>query len=291
MEAKLLFLHALSPLHAGTGQGVGAIDLPVAREKGTDIPIVPGSSVKGVLRDACDDSKRTRIFGPDTDNAAAHAGAIQISDLRLVALPVRSLAGVFAWVTSPLLLQQLSRDAQMTGYERLPAIPQIGDIAICRVTGQSVLRLSSGDVVLEDVKLTPADENADGWAEWLAGAAFEDDWQEAFKARFCIVHDDVMSFLLQTGTEVMARIRLEDEKKTVAKGALWYEEALPTESLLVGLVAAAPVQVNGSVVQPEEVFKTVAQLVQKPLQIGGSATVGHGICYLRVVEEVSDANA
>ncbi len=291
MQAKLLFLHALSPLHAGTGQGVGAIDLPVAREKGTDIPIVPGSSVKGVLRDACDASKRTRIFGPDTDNAATHAGAIQISDLRLVALPVRSLAGVFAWVTSSLLLQRLSRDAQMTRHESQPAIPQIGDTAICHVTGQSVLRLSSGDVVLEDVKLTPADENADGWAEWLARAVFEGDWQEAFKARFCIVHDDVMSFLLQTGTEVIARIRLEDEKKTVAKGALWYEEALPTESLLVGLVAAAPVQVNGSVVQPEEVFETVAQLVQKPLQIGGNATIGRGICRLCMVEEASNANA
>ncbi|RMD58772.1 type III-B CRISPR module RAMP protein Cmr4, partial [Candidatus Parcubacteria bacterium] len=50
MQAKLMFLHALSPLHAGTGQGVGAIDLPIAREKGTEIPIVPGSSLKGVLR-------------------------------------------------------------------------------------------------------------------------------------------------------------------------------------------------------------------------------------------------
>ena len=290
MQAKLLFLHALSPLHAGTGQGVGAIDLPIAREKGTDIPIVPGSSVKGVLRDACDNSKRTRIFGPDTTNAAAHAGAIRISDLRLVALPVRSLAGVFAWVTSPLLLQRLSRDAQMARHDTLPAIPRIDDTATCRVTSQSVLRLSSGDVVLEDVKLTPADENADAWAEWLAGAAFENDWQEAFTARFCVVHDDVMSFLLQTGTEVTARIRLKDDEKTVAKGALWYEEALPTESLLVGLVAAAPVKVNGSVVQPDEVFQTVAQLVQKPLQIGGNATVGRGICRLRVVE-VDNANA
>ncbi len=290
MNAKLLFLHALSPLHAGTGQGVGAIDLPIAREKGTDIPIVPGSSVKGVLRDACDVSKRTRIFGPDTANAAAHAGAIQISDLRMVALPVRSLAGVFAWVTSPLLLQRLSRDAQMAGHESLPSTPWISDTAGCCVASQSALRLSSGDVVLEDVKLTPTDENADGWAEWLARAVFEDDWQEAFKARLCIVHDDVMSFLLQTGTEVTARIRLQDEKKTVAKGALWYEEALPTESLLVGLVVAAPVQVNNSVVQPEEVFETVAQLVQRPLQIGGNATVGRGICCLRMVE-VNNANA
>ena len=36
MDAKLLFVHALSPLHAGTGQGVGVVDLPIAREKATN---------------------------------------------------------------------------------------------------------------------------------------------------------------------------------------------------------------------------------------------------------------
>ena len=66
MEARMLFLHALSPLHAGTGQGAGAIDLPVAREKATGLPYLPGSSLKGVLRDACKNGEtRKKIFGPD----------------------------------------------------------------------------------------------------------------------------------------------------------------------------------------------------------------------------------
>ena len=46
MLTKLLFIHALSPLHAGTGQGVGIIDQPIAREKATGIPFLPGSSSK-----------------------------------------------------------------------------------------------------------------------------------------------------------------------------------------------------------------------------------------------------
>ena len=33
MEHQLFYLHALSALHAGTGQGVGAIDLPIARAR------------------------------------------------------------------------------------------------------------------------------------------------------------------------------------------------------------------------------------------------------------------
>lgn len=49
---RLYFIHVLSPLHAGTGQGTGVIDLPIAREKATGIPYLPGSSVKGTLRDS-----------------------------------------------------------------------------------------------------------------------------------------------------------------------------------------------------------------------------------------------
>ena len=282
MRAKLLFLHALSPLHAGTGQGVGAIDLPIAREKGTDIPIVPGSSLKGVLRDACaalhNDDTCVRIFGPDTDKAHEHAGAVVLTDLRLVALPVRSLAGVFAWGSSPFLLQRLARDAQLAGLD-VPDKPSVANTDTVLVSSTSALRLNN-DVVLEDVKLT-AQAEANNWANWLADRVFPDDqtWQDEFKAHFCIVHDDVMSYLLQVGTEVTARIRLKDDEKTVAKGALWYEEALPAESILAGLVAAQP---NGKA-QPDEVFRVIGQLAEHVLQVGGNATVGRGLCRLSAV--------
>jgi CRISPR-associated protein Cmr4 len=52
MERRPYLLHALSPLHAGTGQAVDIVDLPIARMESTRIPLVPGSSIKGVLRDA-----------------------------------------------------------------------------------------------------------------------------------------------------------------------------------------------------------------------------------------------
>ena len=52
MAQRLLFIHALTPLHPGSGQGVGAIDLPIHRERATNLPVLPGSSIKGCLRDA-----------------------------------------------------------------------------------------------------------------------------------------------------------------------------------------------------------------------------------------------
>lgn len=283
MQTKLMFLHALSALHAGTGQGVGAIDLPIAREKGTDMPILPGSSLKGVLRDACEALHGkdicTRIFGPDTDHAHEHAGALVLTDLRLVALPVRSLAGVFAWVSSPFLLQRLARDAQLAGQSDVSAKPALPDADTALASSASVLKVK-GEVILEDVSLAALGQ-ADAWANWLADKVFHNDktWQDEFKTHFCIVHDDVMTYLLQVGTEVTARTRLKNNEKTVAKGALWYEEALPAESILAGLVAAQ----QNSKAKTDEVFKVVGELAEHPLQIGGNATVGRGLCRLSMV--------
>ncbi len=287
MNARLMFVHVLSPLHAGTGQGVGVIDLPVAREKATGLPYLPGSAFKGVLRDSCtDETTRKKVFGPDQRDASDHAGSVSVSDQRLLLLPVRSLKGTFAWVTSPFILRRLLRDCENAS---VPGIPDDSSIPVpdseesCLVTNdESAVLLESKSVVLEDLDLNAKpDPKAATWAAWLAEQVFPGDgaWQQMMRARLCVVHDDVLSFLLDTATEVFARVRLLDDVKTVAPGGLWYEEALPSETVLSGLVSAVPVKA-----QPAEVFEVIRQLVSKPLQLGGDATVGRGLCRLRMVE-------
>lgn len=290
MKAKLLFLQALSPLHAGTGQGVGAIDLPIAREKATGIPIVPGSTLKGVLRSNCedngkDDDLKIRVFGPETENASDHAGSAQFSDLRLLFLPVRSLAGTFAWVTSPLLLRRFQRDCAMANTLIINNIPSVDEKSVCLVpASDSKLTMTIGDavnqVVLEDLRLTSqTDTSLNNLLNWLKILLFGADvsWQTLFTERVCVVHDDVLSFLLDTATEITARIRLEEEKKTVAHGALWYEEALPAESILSGLLVVQEIKAS-----EKEAVAAITKLAASPLQVGGNATVGRGLCRIHL---------
>ena len=292
MNAKQLFIHALTPLHPGTGQGVGVIDLPIAREVATGIPYLPGSSFKGVLRDHCKDkAARKKLFGPDTVNASDHAGAVQFTDTRLLLLPVRSLAGTFAWVTSPFMLKRLLRDRQTVGDRARPTmvsklLEETKDIAL--VAGNNKLSISlDGEkkIILEDLSLTPKSaQNARLWAEWLAPLLFPDDqtWQDFLTERFCIVHDDIFKFLLETATQITARIKMEDDSKTVAQGGLWYEEALPAESILYGLLTAQQVGKDGF--SPIEALNKISDLVQgETLQFGGGATVGRGLCRLTIV--------
>lgn len=289
METRLLFVHALSPLHAGTGQGVGVIDLPIAREKATNIPYVPGSSVKGSLRDSCTNTKECKIvFGPETSNADEHAGSAVFSDQRLLFLPIRSLAGTFAWVTCPYILHRFVRDAKEVTLPqginvRDTNVPQTANTSECKIalTG-CALRIQT-KVYLEDLDLNArTDADTSIWATWFKEQLFPNNtqWQTIFEQRLCIVHDDVFAFLLQTATDITARIKLQEDTKTVQTGGLWYEEALPTETILYGLVMHVPIkhtQKNGV-----DVFDVIRKLTGKTLQFGGKATVGRGLCQVNL---------
>lgn len=306
MTTQLYFVHALSPLHAGTGQGSGVIDLPIAREKASGLPYLPGSSVKGVLRDRAGETDLTyALFGPKTENASDHAGALQIADARLLLLPVRALRGTFAYVTSPYILRRFARDASDAGFTGMPGFPALAD-GQCAITEQSKLggidlrrgTQAFNGVVLEDLDLEPhagSQSLADQWANWLSTRVFPTDdaeWPTLLRERLCMVSDDVLRFLLTTAIEVIARNRLDDATKTVVKGALWYEEALPAESVLYGLATLTPTkqglthyskQNNNVNFTSKNLLAHLNAQIGRGMQFGGKATVGRGLCRVRLV--------
>lgn len=265
-ETRLILLHALTPLHVGTGQAVGNVDLPIAREKATGFPIVPASALKGVLRDYYHSQRgegaETRIFG-DTD----HAGAWVFTDLRILCLPVRSFFGVFAYATCPLILERLRRHAEafsITGFENLSVAVDGTQIAL---TSNSALQ-RDGKVYLEDLDLAvKTGQQVDTVARAIADKLLPEGERSHFTARFAVVSNDVFTFLSETATEVVARVRLEDDTKTVASGGLWYEEAVPAEAVFYGFVGATSAEPSLKSLQ-----------IDQPLQIGGDATIGRGLC-------------
>jgi len=278
MKPRLLYVHALSPLHAGTGQSIGAIELATARDRATGFPYLPGSSLKGALRARRgDDPRVTRVFGPATANASEHAGAVIVGDANLLLLPVRSVAGTFAYATSPYLLQRFARDVVETG-ETAPAIPQVAKLDECRVTETTAL-VDEKRVVFEDLDFAATkDKSATELAEWLGNRLFyeQPDWKIGLVSRLCVVHDDAMAFLSEHATDVVTRVALEAATKTVKDGQLWHEENLPTETVLVSLIA----EIANGKVQPGEVEGFIVELCKEPIQLGGKATVGRGRCRL-----------
>ncbi len=275
MNTCPFLVHALSPLHCGTGHAADVIDLPTARMKATGIPFLPGSSIKGVLRDArktggTDMERLLAVFGPEKDLASEHAGALVVGDARLLALPVRSFRGTFAWTTSPLLLTLAKRDLE----EPELSIPSIEGRGAHLAQGSCCLH--QGRLYLEDLDLPAAEsKEATAWARRLAPLASPGD--DIFTKRFAVVDDDTMAFLWETATQVDARVRLDEKTRTVAPGALWLEESLPPESLLIGVLAADRSRRRGVNMMPEEVLG-FALGGEEFHQLGGKATTGRGRC-------------
>jgi CRISPR-associated protein Cmr4 len=301
MKSQLTFVHALSPLHAGIGQGAGTIDLPIAREKATGIPFLPGSSIKGALRTSASEDQK-KIFGSDPgETEQVRSSSVLFSDQRLLLLPVRSIAGTFAWVTSPYVLHRFMRDlAEVQVKSPTKQIPEIEDAGQCRVTGQSKLKPTKENMVyLEDFDLKITDGpngQLDEWAGWLSAQIFpgeepeDTSWQRMFVERLCLVHDDLFHFMCQYATEITARIQLEDDTKTVTDGGLWYEEALPAETILSGVAAIAPVSgikistgQKDEKISEESITTILKELAGHTLQLGGKATVGRGMCRIQLV--------
>ncbi|MDP2361402.1 MAG: type III-B CRISPR module RAMP protein Cmr4 [bacterium] len=279
MHSLPFFLHALSPVHVGVGQAIGVVDLPIQREKATHLPYVPGSGLKGVLRDEFKDPAiQKTLFGPDriNENDKAHAGALAFGDAHLLILPVRSLVGVVAFATSPFLLSRYAQAARRG--EVVVDVPSI-DLPVKEeegwVTKDCSLSLNN-QVVLEDADVSVMEcEAAQNWAVHLAERLHEKEFRPHFTRRFIIVSDSVLSYLADTGTDVRARVRIDDARQTVEQGALWYEENLPAESVLFGLVGL-DIARDGTNLNVEQTFRATMGS-EKLVQVGGKATIGRGL--------------
>jgi CRISPR-associated protein Cmr4 len=103
---------------------------------------------------------------------------------------------------------------------------------------------------------------------------------DIFKKRFVLVDDETMSFLAETATQVDTRIKLDPRTRVVADKALWTEESLPPESVLIGILAADRSRHRSIELSPEDIMEKALPDSETMLQFGGKATTGHGRCRL-----------
>jgi CRISPR-associated protein Cmr4 len=293
-EAKsMLFIYVETPLHAGMGRGLGAVDLPIQRERTTGYPIVQASSLKGRLRaetkDKMPKDEWLAIFGPEAgEKASDHAGALSTGDARLLLFPVRSLAGVFAWTTSRDALARFRREAEMAElnlgeWKDLPPEP---DKEKAWVSGDTLK--AGGSVVLEEFSFTPVQNPVVSTiGEWLAKNALPEIgyeyWKKALPEKLCILPEDAFRDFVLYGTEVQTHVQLDPEKKTVKTGALWTVESLPVDTLMYAPLMATQSRANNGAkkIEGKEILEKVAGVTPPRTQLGGDETTGQGWVSLR----------
>lgn len=288
-QAKLYWIQTISSLHVGSGRGAGFIDLPIMRDRATNFPLIPGSSIKGVLRDyferiQTDKDKLNAAFGLGSDDGS-HSGSLMFSDAKIVLLPVRSFKGTFAYVTSPMVLTLLSKlITAVKNNAKTPEIPLIKNTDKALIPSDDSVLVTGDKIYLEDMDFTrEKDDKVKKWADFLAGQIFTDKaWQEIFAKRFMVLHDDMFDFLCESATEVNARIRIDDETGTVKEGALWYEESLPAESVLAGTICLDRIYGKSGI----DASVLVDTFCKNNLtcQMGGKTTTGKGQALVRIMD-------
>ena len=74
--ARPLFLICETPLHAGSGDALGVVDLPIQRERHTGFPKIEASSLKGALRESFEEKfitdRNTTRNNPDIYSGLLH---------------------------------------------------------------------------------------------------------------------------------------------------------------------------------------------------------------------------
>jgi len=320
---RMLYLYTETPLHVGTGSGLSNIDLPIQRERTTQYPMIQGSGIKGKLRATAEFEKlpdldivfgssrsidkssqadtTTSIESSTSEENKDHAGALIVGDARILLFPVRSLNGVFAYTTSFDVLNRFVRDlgrgqANLQLDWSVPIAQKDEPAAehpTALVTSPSELTAHDNTLVLEEFSFkATSNEQLDKIAKWLAqnihpayGNSTEGHyWQEKIKKSLVILpNDDFRDFVLYA-TEVITRVQIERESKTVKEGHLWTEEHLPTDTLLYVPIYATNSRKNGYSKTGADILQIASSLNSKPgsyLQLGGDETVGRGIVRTR----------
>jgi CRISPR-associated protein Cmr4 len=320
MTSKILHIFTRTPLHVGAGASVGAIDQPVQRERHTGFPIIPASSLKGSFADYWNDgletigegekAKKMRgksaaawLFGSD-DAHVSFAGSLLFSEARVLAFPIRSAKGSYAWITCPLMLQRAARD-EVFGPEKIKDAndadqmntirkaaldfkePPDGDAVFQRLDAndkdKGKLDLG-GQIVLEEYCFKASSQTYPAELAEEISKLVDDALFTSIADRLVILSNGMMSHFVSTTCEIAQHVRISDETGTAEEGGLFNQENVPSETLFYSVLTATKSRVpvgelkDKSASEALSAFETKLTDAQHTFQFGGDASTGLGFC-------------
>jgi CRISPR-associated protein Cmr4 len=290
-QSQRYLLMTLDPVHPGAGgYRLGRVDLSIARDPGTRLPKIPGSSLHGAARQYADLQARMNgkqeicagqnscgkpdcpicyTFGTVTkdkkgNEQIARSGVVSIFDAHILLFPVHTMLGPM-WVST---VERLGE----ADFKDLPAAPEEGTVILIgnqKGNQGNPTRLNLGWLMLDvktQVSLTPPEE----WKnkQW-----------EAIQDKIVLVNDSLFSVIVNSNLEVRTSVSIDPQTGAAAEGALYTYEAIPRATFLTLDVVQDdyrgkfPKQ-NGWG-QPLDVVQAGLKLMEY-LGVGGMGTRGFG---------------
>ncbi len=243
---RYLFM-TTDPVHIGTGgYRLGRVDNSIAREPGTRLPKIPGTSLHGAARSYAAQlfgtpeaagQNQDKVVDPDQnpvcytfgylkknkhngrdEDVIGYSGVVNLFDAHILLFPTHSMAGP-VWVSTIARL----RDAGFTVSE--PPQNWANDAVLLTWKRNDPLNL--------------------GWLMLGVGGqvtvSAPDSWQDtarwkAVREKIALVHDALFSQIVNSNLEVRTSVAIDPERGAAEEGALFTYEAIPRATFLTAEV-------------------------------------------------------
>ncbi len=303
MKQNVLTLFTRTSLHVGAGSSVGAIDQPVIRERHTRFPVIPGSSLKGVLRDMVQEDKGENeaswLFGwdkyeSDKTKVTTLPGIFSIGEGKLLAFPVRSAKGCFAWITCPTILSRLKRD--MRADFAIPEFPLedkqramkcvVGEKSAITFREPKSDKTVSVSTIFEEYQFEIIENQKidTRLIELLKEICKDDVWSNEIENKLTVISDDFFSYFAENACEVAQHVSIDDTTGVNINSNFFNQENVPSEALFYSVITELlkEVHIEKSEYKLEgdafNVLENTLKMNNNLIQVGADETSGLGWC-------------
>lgn len=328
MSNKMIpfFLLCETPMHVGIGSDVGVVDMPIQRERHTGWPKIEASGLKGSIRAAFEkrykkDNEKLKdinvAFGYDDNgmneelktyfkDEKEFSGALGFTDARILLFPVKSMKGVFAWITCPAVLERLFNDLRIAGIDIKNKIEEFElKENIINFESTCIAKKNNDNnidkVVLEEYT-EEVEENSicQKLNRWLSKNILSEDsiyklLKEKMEKDVIVLSNELFTEFTNLSTEVITRTKIDNSTGTVKGGALFTEEYLPAETVMYSFAMISPIfsSKKGSFEDDGEDSETQIEKIERffkdglegIIQIGGNSNLGKGIVSTKIFEK------
>jgi len=292
-EKKFIFM-TLDPIHIGTGgTNLGIVDNTIVREAGSNIPIIPGTSLSGAAKmfasmlmgdlDAAGNKKPKSTENPvsytfgyingSSPEQTSKAGVVSFSDAKIVLFPVYSSEGTI-WVTTRVMLNELGIHVGEVGPDEEKAY-HLGEADKKGKIKIGWLYIDVENLAVEKPKLD--------------SLAVKSEWQ-LVERKIYIVSDKLFTQIVNDNLETRTSVAINPETGAAEDQALFTYEAIPRATWLISKVIQDDFRSTGfeTVIKnckgndrvkdwksPMDVVKAGFKVIEY-LGIGGMTTRGFG---------------
>jgi CRISPR-associated protein Cmr4 len=266
------YLYSFAPIHCGGESDLGNI-LEIAREVHTNFPYIPGSSLRGSIRNEvlqlAGKDVTDRLFGRELENSE-QMGVHQVwfGDARLLWVPMRTMSmqgnDVFTWVTCHSLLRDhalISKQSKVTFSEQI-----VGD--------------RSGQYTVADVQLNVSAFSEEHKNSISLVGNWHDDLNSAVKSTWersrIVLPDADFQVLLEHSlwTQVRNKIQPASEDSTGGSAEIfWTDVCIPRDTIFYYTWGYNLLKDKSLTTTDCDSLKNILTGL---LQVGGQANVGRG---------------